>query len=662
MKRLCLVALLAVTPAAAAPIPPQSPAPTPLPMPPAIPFPRDVPYDGSLRIAIDATDLARHIFSVHETVPVHQAGDLVLLYPQWIPGNHGPTGPIELLGGLAVHAGGALLDWRRDAVDMYAFHVPVPAGASSVDVDFQFLSPVQSAQGRVVMTPEMLDLQWNAVILYPAGVFTRRIEADPSIRLPPGWKFGTALEPASTAGDVVTFRPLPLNVLFDSPLIAGSHFERLDLDPGGPAPVHLDIVADKPSELAVSPAQLAAHRAIVTQAYRLFGSHHYDHYDFLFALSDELDGEGLEHHRSSEDATDGDYFTDWDATSAGRDLLSHEFTHSWNGKYRRPADLWAPNLNVPERDSLLWVYEGQTEYWGQVLAARSGLWNRAQALDALADDAAIEQDELGRAWRPLEDTTDSPIFVRRRSLPWLNWQREEDYYLEGLLIWLDADTLIRERSHGTKSLDDFARAFFGTDNGSYGVSTFRFDDVVHALDRVEPYDWAAFLRRRLDARGGQAPLDGLRRGGYRLVYDDKPSSFETSYEKERGVRDFTFSIGLSMKGTNIETVAWNGPAWKAGLVAGGTLLAVDGIAVDGADDLATAIREAGPSHAAIDLLVKTGNHIHTVHVTGVPGLRYPHLVPDGNGPRSLDAILAARQTGAPPTGAPPTASPPTNSP
>ena len=630
--------LIAMSPVALAAPQPQ---PQPLAMPPTIAAPRDTPYRGMLRLAVDATDLARHIVAVHETLDVSGPGDLVLLYPQWIPGDHGPTGPIELLAGLDVRAGTIRLGWRRDPVDMYAFHVPVPDGVRSVEIAFQFLSPVKSEQGRVVMTPDMLDLQWNAVVLYPAGYFLRDIPTTASVRLPSDWKFATALEPSTTADATVHFKTEPLNVLLDSPLIAGRNFERVDLDPNGPAPVHLDIVADHPKQLAISPAQLAAHRAVVQQAYKLFGSHHYDHYDFLLAVSDELDGEGLEHHRSSEDATGGDYFTAWDKTFSGRDLLSHEFTHSWNGKYKRPADLWAPNLNIPERDSLLWVYEGQTQYWGKVLAARSGLWSREQALDALANLAAGQQEEVGRSWRPLEDTTDNPIFVRRRSLPWQNWQRNEDYYDDGALIWLDADTLIRQRTHGARSLDDFARAFYGTDDGSFVVSTYQFGDVVRALNVVTPYDWAGFLHARLDARASQAPLDGLTRGGYKLVFTDEPSPFATSEDRAFSDRDFTSSIGLTLKDKTVTDVAWSGPAWRAGLTAGSTLIAIDGQSFTDADDLADAIRDAGRSHAPLDLLVQTGKHVHTARLENVTGLRYPHLVPTGPD-RSLDAILASR--------------------
>ena len=348
----------------------------------------------------------------------------------------------------------------RDPVDVFAFHVDVPAGATTLDVNFQFASPVDNNEGRMVMTPDMLNLQWNAVVLYPAGYFARQIMVEPSVRLPEGWEFATALETAASNGGVTTFKPVPLDTLVDSPMFAGRYFKRLDLDPGGPAPVHLNIVADRAELLEVKPEQLEAHRALVQQAYKLYGSHHYDHYDFLLALTDHMGGIGLEHHQSSENGTVPTYFTEWDKNADTRDLLPHEYTHSWNGKFRRPADLWTPNFNVPMRDSLLWVYEGQTQYWGFVLAARSGLLTKQQTLDAIAATAALYDHRVGREWRALQDTTNDPITAMRRPLPWRSWERSEDYYSEGQLMWLDADTLIREKSGGKRSLDDFARTLF----------------------------------------------------------------------------------------------------------------------------------------------------------------------------------------------------------
>src|SRR6476620_2839861 len=467
--------------------------------------PQDTPYaPGTITLQVDATDLGQRIFRVRETIPV-AAGALTLLYPQWLPGNHSPSGPIDKLAGLRITAAGKPLAWKRDPLNVYAFHIDVPEGVSSIQADYQFLTPTEGAQGRVVMTPNMLNLQWNAVVLYPAGHFAHRIQYDASVTYPAGFTAATALDIAQRAasrggGDVVHYTPVPLDILVDSPVYAGRYFRQIDLAPGAKVPVRLNVVADAPKYLETKPEQLAQHRALVTQARKLYGAQHYDHYDFLFSLSDQMSGNGLEHQRSSEDGEDSNYFTDWDAKVGFSDLLAHEYTHSWNGKYRRPFDLWTPNYNVPMQDTLLWVYEGQTQYWGFVLAGRSGLWTRQQALDALALTAATYGDaRVGRRWRALQDTTNDPIASSRRPQPWRSWQRSEDYYSEGQMMWLDADTLIRERTHGARSLDNFAAAFFGVNNGAFNEDTYTFDDVVAALNRVMPYDWAHFLRRHLDA-------------------------------------------------------------------------------------------------------------------------------------------------------------------
>jgi predicted metalloprotease with PDZ domain len=426
-------------------------------------------------------------------------------------------------------------------------------------------------------------------------------------------------------------------------MIAGRYFRRFDLDPGGPARVSLDVIADRPNELDATPAQIDAHKALVTQAYRLFGSHHYDHYDFLFSLSDKMGGNGLEHHQSSEDGTIPRYFLDWDRAFSGRDLLAHEFTHSWNGKFRRPADLWTPNFNTPMRDSLLWVYEGQTQYWGYVLAARSGLITSQQALDAIALTAATFDARAGREWRDLEDTTMDPIIAMRRPLPWVSWQRSEDYYSEGELVWLDVDTLIRQQSGGKRSLDDFARAFFGVDNGSFVTRTYTFADLVAALNAVQPHDWAAMLHARLTGHGPGAPLDGLARGGYRLTFDDRESGYLQSIERDRKMVSLSFSLGATIGSDGVLSgVDWQGPAFKAGLTVGTQIVAVNGEAYE-AEDLKDTITAAKTSTAPIELLVKDNNQYRTVGVDYHGGLRYPHLTPVGSGPRFLDQILAPRR-------------------
>lgn len=636
---LALASALVLTGAAQA-----QPSPGPQPSPPQTPVaaPRDVAYPGVIQLAVDATDLERRIFRVRETIPVAQAGPLTLLYPEWLPGHHAPRGPINQIAGLTVRANGQAIPWRRDPVDIYAFHIDVPAGADAVEVEFQFLSPTAGGQGRVVATPEMLNLQWNQVVLYPAGYFTRRIKVVPRVKLPDGWGFAAALDGAARSGGEVRFKTTDLETLVDSPMFAGQHFKRVELDTGR-YPVRLNIVADSPELLNAQPEQIARHQAMVQQADKLFGARQFDHYDFLLALTDRMGGIGLEHHRSSENGTVPGYFTEWSKTAAARDLLPHEYVHSWNGKFRRPADLWTANYATPMRGDLLWLYEGQTQYWGQVLAARSGLWSREQALEALAMTAALYGGRPGRAWRSVEDTTYDPIINARRPIPWSSWQRSEDYYSEGMLVWLDADTLIRERSGGKRSLDDFARSFFGLQDGSWTPVVYTFDDIVAALNKIEPYDWASFLRTRFVNVAPQPPLDGLARGGWRLAFTEEPTQFWKDNEARRRSNDLSYSIGLTLgRDGSIDGVLWDGPAFKAGLTVGGKLLAVNGLAYE-ADGLKQAITAAKTSREPIQLLMQNGVYFKTIALDYHGGLRYPRLERIPEQPDRLSAILAPRK-------------------
>jgi predicted metalloprotease with PDZ domain len=598
----------------------------------ALPAPDRTHFAGVIALRVDATDLDHHVFSASEILPVAGPGELTLLYPKWIPGTHSPTGPIAALAGLTVSAHGRALAWARDVVDPYAFRMTVPPGVGSIEIGLQYLSPPSTREGDVLMTARMFVLQWNQEILYPAGYEAHGIMVRPQLVLPAGWQFGTALTPESRVEDTVNFSAAPLDVLLDSPVYAGRYFARFDLASGEAVPVHLDVVADAPEDLAMKPADLQAHRNLVTQATRNFASRHYDHFDFLLSLSDELSWRGLEHHRSSENGQDRDYFRDPQKTLIWRDLLPHEYTHSWDGKFRRPADLWAPDYTlVPERGSLLWVYEGQTEYWGQVLAARAGMTTPAQFRDWLALVAANLQASAGRGWRNLQDTTNDPVINERRPQAWPSWSRNEDYYYEGAMIWLDADTLIREKTGNSASLTDFARAFFGIDDGAYGEVTYGFDDVVDTLSVICPYDWRGFLRARLDAHPNDALLDGLTRAGWRLTYTDSESDVQKSMDTERKGKDFSASVGLTLANDGtVSGVLWGGPAYRAGLSRGVKLVAVNGVALGDPAGLADAIAAAKTGLAPIELLVRDGEHYRTVAVNYHGGLRYPHLdrVPD----------------------------------
>ena len=612
--------------------------PQPVSLPPPIVAPTDTSYPGTVELAVDLTDNVRRVVTVHEVVPV-ESPDMVLLYPQWIPGNHSPTGPISKLSGLFVAAKGKTIPWVRDLVNVYAIHIQVPSGVKAVDVDFQYLSPVRSNEGRIQISDEIADLDWNDVLLYPAGHFSRDITFSTTLKLPDGWKYATALDTASQKGNTVRFKNTTLNTLVDSPLYAGSHFKRVDLSSSPENKVYLDVFGDAEANLAITPEELELHKKLVAEAAKLYASRHYDHYDFLLLLSDKVGGVGLEHHQSSEDGHGSDYFTNWPGGIRGRDLLGHEYTHSWDGKFRRPADLWTPNFNVPMQDDLLWVYEGMTQYWGNVLTARSGMRSAADTRDILAATAALFDLSPGRTWRPLVDTTNQPTISQRSPVSWVTWQRPEDYYTEGMLIWLDADTKIRELSGDKKSLDDFAKLFFGIDNGSFITHTYTLDDVVAALNSVQPYDWAGFLKKRVYDLAPLTPKEGLTRGGYTLVHNDvEPAWMKASQQASPSASLLSLGIVVSKDGS-LSSVVWGTPAFQAGVTPDMQLIAVDGKAYT-PDLLRAAVVTAETTKAPLQLLFKRGDKFQNIAIDYHGGLRYPHLERVAGTPNRMDAILA----------------------
>ncbi|MET0656235.1 MAG: peptidase M61 [Pseudoxanthomonas sp.] len=597
-------------------------------------------YPGTLQLSVDATDLAHRIYQVRERMPV-QAGPLKLWYPQWIPGNHSATGPINQFAGLVISGNGQRIEWRRDPLDVYAFLLQVPAGVSELDIEFQWLSPTADDQGRVAMTTELMSVQWSRLLLYPAGYDARRIRFEPRLRLPAGWQFASALENAESAGHEHRFKPLALVDLVDSPVYAGRYFKRFDLDAGAKALVRLNVVADAPELLEAKPEILAAHRALVAQADRVFGPRPFAHYDFLLALSDQFSGIGLEHHQSSENGTFPGYLTG-EAPFTDNYLLPHEYTHSWNGKFMRPATLWTPHYNTPMQNDLLWVYEGQTEFWAWVLATRAGLYTPQQAREVLAATAAMFDHRAGRQWRDLQDTVYQGI-VDFNDAPqaWESWQRGYDFYDEGVLVWLDVDTRLRELSKGKRSLDDFARGFLGGFAGKVEARQYGFDDVVRELDRVQPHDWAPYLRARIDSHGPAAPLEGLARAGWKLVYDETPNLAIADAEGDGEYDDFRYSLGLQVardEGT-VNDVLWESPAYRAGLAKDMRLVAVAGMAYS-AERLKRALQAASKDKGRIELLVKQGEAYRTLQVDYQEGLRYPHLQRIPGTPDRLTQILS----------------------
>jgi predicted metalloprotease with PDZ domain len=640
MRRFVLAAILL---GSAAPLAAQTPtgrlsqpvAPTPLP--PPVPEAQDIPFPGTILLNVDTTGSPqRGIWHVTETIPVAATGRMTLRYPRFLPGNHGPSGPIEAVAGINFKANGRLLTWARDPVDVFAFHVDVPTGTTQIVAEFDYLSDQPGSIGRTEHTANLINVEWEKVSLYPAGYYTRRIPVRATITLPDGFTGVSAVDGEPHQGGRIAYPQTDYETLVDSPLLAGRNFRAWDLGHD----VDLNVFADRPEQLAATPEQIEAHRRLVEQAVRLFGSRRFDRYDLLLGLSSELSGIGLEHHRSSENVSTPRYFTDWEGTAAGRTLLPHEFEHSWNGKYRRPADLWAPDYNRPTRNSLLWVYEGQTPYWATILGARSGLTSPELALGEIASNAASFANQEGRRWRSLEDTTNQQIVMQRRRPSYPSWQRGTDYYDEAALIWLEADMRIRQLSHGQKSLDDFAQTFFAGRDGDWGTSLYTFEDVVAALNRVQPYDWTTFLRTRVYQPDANPPIGGIALGGYRLVWREAPNAYEAS--AYGSAADQRYSIGLlAAPDGRVIMSEWDSPAFREGIRPGANIMSVGGQPFTPAL-LASAITANKNGSAPIRLHVRDAGEERDVTLTYRGGLRYPHLERVGTGPAPLDAALAPR--------------------
>ncbi len=579
----------------------------------------------TVQITVDLTDAPRNIFHSSLTLPA-TPGEMTLVYPKWIPGNHRPSGPIANVAGLHFRAGNQELAWHRDPIEMYSFHVTVPSGVKEIQAAFDLISTDSAGAGGVAASSNLLDLNWNQVVLYPDGLASDTVEFAPSVKLPAGWKFGTALTTASKTGDEVTFRPVSLTTLVDSPLIAGVHYRQVDLVPAGEIPAHvIDMVAESDAELEMTPADTAAYRKLVMEADALFGAHHYVQYHFLYTLSDEVGHHGVEHHESSDNSAAARTLLDPKLHLLEADLLPHEFTHSWNGKYRRPADLATRNYQEPMIGDLLWVYEGLTDYLGKVLTARSGLWTSEQARDVLAFTAAMLDHRAGRTWRPLEDTGISVQTLRMLGPQWENWRRGLDYYPEGDLIWLEVDTIIRRQTQGRRSLDDFCHRFHGGESGAAKLLTYTFDDLVRELNAVVPYDWAALLKQRVKATSTHAPLGGIENAGWKLVYNDKPNAFVSAIESQSKGANLAYSLGLTLtKDGHFTDVIPGMPAYKAGLGPGMRLIAVNGRKWS-SEILKQALHSAQADHQPIVLIVETGEFFKTYTVPYFDGEKIPHL-------------------------------------
>ena len=599
------------------------------------------PPASPIVLHVDLSDAPRHILHAQEQIPV-SAGPLTLEYPQWIPGNHRPTGPIDNLTGVFVRANGQEIPWRRDEVDMYAIHLTVPQGVSSLDVSYDFLA-VPGGTGsdeNDATSSNIAVLEWSAVVIYPAHIPVANIAITPNIKVPDGWKLGTALTPTNTSGDETSFQTVSVETLVDSPLITGRYFREIALAPEITPKHYLDVAGEAPEDVEIKPAILDSFSRLIREASALYQSHHYETYHFVLSLSDRVRSEGLEHHQSSDNGMAEHGLSDPQREILEADLLPHEFTHSWNGKYRRPIGLATPDYATPQRGDLLWVYEGMTQYWGNVLATRSGLLTPDQFKDSLAVTAAYLDQKPGRTWRNLEDTAIAAQILRGNSQNYSNWRRSQDYYPEGELLWLDADTTIRQLTHGQKSLNDFCAKFLGVGGDTPAkVVPYTFDDIVNNLNSVAAYDWRGFLTERITSHADHAPLGGIEHGGYKLVYRDQPNQYETAELKIRTNVDAYYSIGMRLaKDGTITDVKMFSPAAKAGLAPQWKVVAVNGVGYS-EDSFKDALKKAKGASEAIEYIVSNDNHFRTVRVDYHDGEKYPHLERDSSAPDLLDDIL-----------------------
>jgi predicted metalloprotease with PDZ domain len=600
-----------------------------------------------VKISVDASEATRRLLRTSMQFPV-TPGPMSLLYPKWIPGEHGPTGPIEDLVGIKITAGGKLIPWNRDAVDMYEFHLTVPAGVSAIDVEAEFISPPEaggfSSGGSI--TSELAVLSWNQLLLYPKDTPTDRLNYQATLKVPTGWRYGTALPIASESGNQIVFRPSSLTTLIDSPVQMGVNFRTVDLNPGGSVPEYLHIAADSERATRISDDEVQHYRNLVRETTTLFGGYHYRDYHFLYTLSDHVAHFGLEHHESSDDRADEEALIDEDHRRIAAGLLPHEFVHSWNGKYRRPAGLATADYDQPMKGGLLWVYEGLTEYLGEILTPRSGLSSNGDFFDSLALEAAALDKEAGRTWRPLEDTAVAAQVLYSARSDYRDLRRSVDYYEEGTLIWLDADVTIRTLTKGAKSLDDFCKLWAGGASGPE-VKPYTFDDVVRTLNSVTSYDWATFLNERLESTAPHAPLGGISNAGYKLVYVPERSDFQKNFESVRKVVNLSYSLGVDVhENGEIIDVHLNTPAYRAGIAPATKIIAVNGREFSGTA-LRNAVADAVKDTKPIALIVRDGEYYRTFSIDYHGGEKYPRLQRDVSKPDLLADIIRPHATAAP---------------
>lgn len=572
-------------------------------------------------LEIDAREAGRGLMYSHMRIPV-RPGRFTFVYPQWIPGEHGPTGPLENISQLRVTANGAALRWDRDQVDMYSFSVDVPPGVTHIDVDFTVLLNAPDTMS----TKNVAIVNWNRVLFYQNDTASKDDYFRPSIVLPDGWDYGTAIPGATRHADRIDFDVVPLNLLVDSPLDMGRFYRHVVLWQGEGTEQVLDAFADAPQDLDFPSDVVAEYSNMAPEAFALYGSRHWNVYHALLTLSDEIRPEGIEHHQSSDNRAPQDFMTNPAWQLAGGDLLTHEFSHSWNGKYRRPFDLWQPNFQIPEHTELLWVYEGMNQYLGDLLSFRTGIREPSKYPEYLASVYAHMDAETGRMTTPLIDTSTGAPYYFSASGPWSNLRRTAgDFYDEGELVWLDADTIIRELSHGRRSLDDFLHLYSLPALTGPVTKTYTRADIEEMLNEVQPYDWHAFFERYVYSISPHPPTDELARAGWQLVWNDRPNEFIAANQHTRHSINESFGVGVALDAkATIVSVTPDSAAWDAGLAPGMTILAVGGQAFS-PDAMRYVIGEAAHTSEPIPFIVEQSGWVNTYEVNYHGGLRYPHL-------------------------------------
>jgi predicted metalloprotease with PDZ domain len=598
-----------------------------------------------ISLALDASEAPRKIFHAQLTIPA-APGTLTLYYPKWIPGEHAPSGPVIDLAGLKFTGNGQLLQWRRALDDNWTVLVEVPAGVQEVHASLDYLSPVSGSEALfsagASATAKLALISWNQVLLYPKGWTVDQLTYSASVRLPVGWKFGTPLPVSSQSGDEVHFSPVSLYTLVDSPVITGEYVRVVPLNPGQNPPVEMDIAADSSGALEAPSETWESYRNLVKQAGLLFGATHYRDYHFLYTLSDHVAHFGLEHQESNDSRTVERALVDPELRIGSASLLPHEYVHSWNGKFRRPADLTTSDYQQTMQDDLLWVYEGLTEYLGEVLPARSGLWTPEQFREELARVAAQMDHRPGRSWRNLQDTADAAAQLYYAPKQWESWRREVDYYDEDELNWLWVDTIIRSQSGGKKSIDDFCHVFHGQPSTAPEVKTYTFDDVVSALNQVVPYDWRGFWTERLTNHGPRAPLAGIEGSGWKLTYDDNRSEMMKAWEDYHGKINASFSIGLIVKEDGeIEDTIEGMAAAQAGIGPEMKIVAVNGRRFN-FQVFRDALSAGKNGSQPLQLLIENTDYFRTLSLDYHGGEKYPHLSRDQSKPDMLADIIRAR--------------------